>query len=314
MTQIITARQDFGYIMAVCHTPDTSSSIHLAATRKRSHSSIAQARLSCRWIDEEIYRTTILSLWPAQSESEADEKLQTSARDLGLLPVNSPNSSPVDVVASTLSEVTIASQNPQESIKSQSTAPTSCASSDRRPSTSLSNRSSLLMTKYEPLTTATDLERKRHSGFKMGLRKMTGFRKKKSTVSSQPSLTSLRSNMTSTTTNGSILSPLKSEASIDSGDSYSPQDVPTHKDLVFEPQPRIDEEALQRSMESEELQQIRSVQIEEKRRFLEYQTRLIRELLGERDKLKLEKKQRHQKIVAEQEEKVCLPCFEFHFS
>ena len=181
MIQTIAARQEFGYIMAVCQPPDASSSIHLAATRKRSHSSFVQARLSCRWIDEEIYRTTILSLWPAQSESEADEKLQTSARDLGLLPVQSLNTTPAAVVASTPSEVTIASQNPQESIKSESTAPTSCASSDRRPSTSLSNRSSLLMSKHEPLaTTTTDMERKRHSGFKSGLRKMTGFRKKKS--------------------------------------------------------------------------------------------------------------------------------------
>lgn len=303
MTQVIAARQDFSYIMAVCQTPDVSSSIHLAASQKRSHSSIAQPGLSYRWIDEEIYRTTILSLWPAQSESEADEKLQTSARDLGLLPVQNIGSA--EVIASTLSEINIASQKPQESIESQSTAPTSCASSDRRPSTSLSNRSSLLMSKHDSLTITTDMERKRHSGFKSGLRKMTGFRKKKPTVSNQPSLTSLRSHMTSTTTNESTLSPLKSEASIDSGDSHSGHDSPVHKDLVFEPQ--IDEEALQRSLNSDELSRIRTTQIEEKRRFLEYQTRLIKELLEDRDKVKAEKRQRHVKIVAEQEEKVCFP-------
>lgn len=274
--------------------------------RKRSHSPMPplQTHITYKWIDEELYRTTVLSLYPPTTETEADETLQNFARDLGLLPVQiSPQ---VNTLTSSFSATTIASENAQGSIMTQSTAPTSCASSDRRPSTSLSNRSTRNGYKSEMPTIVTEMERKRHSGFKSGLRKMTGFRKKKVTNSSTPSLVSLQSHMTSNTTNESTRSATQGAASIESNDSYSSHESPVAVQS-FEPERLIDEQALQRSLECDQIIRIRTQQLEEKRRFLEYQTRMIKQLLDERDKMKAEEREKHQKRIAEQEEKVCLP-------
>ena len=50
---------------------------------------------------------------------------------------------------------------------------------------------------------------------------------------------------------------------------------------------------------------VRTQQLEEKRRFLEYQTNLVLQLLARRDKLKEEKRQWYNTRISEQEEKVC---------
>ena len=188
---------------------------------------------------------------------------------------------------------------------SQSTAPTSCASSDRRPSTSLSNSSSKLEPKFELPSIVTELDRKRNSGFKSGFLKMAGFRKKKSQGSNTPSMISIRSHMTGTATTDSYPSPPKGPASVKSGNSYSSHESPVPAQ-IFAQEALVDEQALQRSLECEDIVRIRTQQLEEKRKFLEYQTRLIQQLLAERDAKKVEKRQKHEKGVAEREEKVCL--------
>lgn len=253
-----------------------------------------------RWIDEEMYRTGVLSLYPPETEVEVDEHLERDARELGLSPVQKP----VDVsdITSSLSATTIASDNHQGSILSQSTAPTSCGSSQRRPSTSLSNRSSRVYGDFETPSIVTELGYKRQSGFKNGLRKMTGFRKKRLGGSSTPSLISINSQTTDKNMNTSNRKSLKSTMSIKSGHSYSSHDSPAIKEN-FESESLMDNEAIHRSLQSDELLRLRTQQLEEKRRFLEYQTRLIRQLLDERDKQKASKVEEYSKRIDEQEEK-----------
>lgn len=87
-----------------------------------------------------------------------------------------------------------------------------------------------------------------------------------------------------------------------SGQSYFPESVvpiPT-----FRSEPLIDQEALQRTMESKDLLRLRQQQVEEKRRFLEYQAQLIRQVMERRDWLKIEKEELHRRLIQEQEERV----------
>lgn len=255
-----------------------------------------------KWIDEDLYRRSILHLHPAATESEADEFLQRDARDLGILPAQS--SPDVNGITSSLSATTISSETNQSSVVSQSTAPTSCASSERRPSTSLSNRSSRVGATHEASTIMTEMERKRHSGIRIGLRKMTGFRRKKLNGLSTPSLISISSQVTNgTTAEESPQSPTREAESIRSGNSCFSAELPTQKP-TFEAQPLIDEEALARTMDSKEMMRVRAQQLEEKRRFLEYQTTLISQLMEHRNKMREEKEKWYRKLISEQEEKV----------
>lgn len=253
-----------------------------------------------RWIDEEIYRTRVLSLRPAHTESEADETLDRDARDLGLLPL--ATSAAVGIITASLSATTLDSDNHQGSILSQSTAPTSCASSERRPSTSLSRRSSRFNGNIEIPIMTTELERKRHSGFKSGLRKMTGFRRKRLSGSSTPSIVSIKGQTSGTTLNEVTRSSPKGSLPMNFGDSFSSHDIP-NLEGHFRPEPLVDNESLQRSLQCEQLLRLRTQQLEEKRRFLEYQTGLIRKLFDERDRQRTMKMEAHSKRVMEQEER-----------
>ena len=274
-----------------------------APTRKRTHS-LSGSSESHRWIDEDIYRTTILSLQTAQLEREADEKLQEMARGLGILPVEVFDPSSVDLVAAKLSEVTIGSDNHHGSIISQSTSPTSCDSSERRPSTSLSNQSSILGVRPEAPAIAAEMERKRHGTFKIGLRKIGAFRKKKAFNLNTPSMASLHGSTSSKPTASTSI-PLRSTISLMSQNNYARKQIPKLEEIQYEPVAAIDEEALQRSLECEQLARIRSTQTQEKSRFLEYQSQLIRDLREERGKIKAERRQQYEQKIAEHEEKVC---------
>ena len=74
----------------------------------------------------------------------------------------------------------------------------------------------------------------------------------------------------------------------------------------FETEPLIDEQALQRSMECQQIINMRTRQLEEKRRFLEYQTRLVKQLLEERDRQKARKREQNERPIAELKSKVCV--------
>lgn len=291
--------------MAVSQASVNNYSLPTLSTRnlKRSHCDMRTSYSPSKWIDEDIYRSKILQLYPATTENELDENLQRDALDLGLSPVQvSPQA---NLITSSLSATTIDSEAHQGSIMSQSTAPTSCDSSERRPSTSLSNRSSRVISSFEMPTIVAEMERKRHSGLRSGFRKMTTFRKKRSSGSSTPSIASMRSTMTGTTANGSVRSPPKGALSIESVDSHSSRDSPVIKES-FDTDVLVDEQALHRTMRCEQMMRVRTQQLDEKRRFLEYQTKLISDLLSKREEEKTRKREIHHKQITEQEEKVNL--------
>ncbi|KAK5309022.1 hypothetical protein LTR70_010667 [Exophiala xenobiotica] len=131
---------------------------------------------------------------------------------------------------------------------------------------------------------------------------MANFRKKRMSGSSTPSVISIKSQMTGTTADGSSRSPPKGAASIESGHSYSSHDTPPTKGS-FDAGMVMDRQALHRSMECQQLLSIRTRQLEEKRRFLEYQTILIKQLLVERDMQKSAKREKYIKQIAELETK-----------
>jgi hypothetical protein len=66
----------------------------------------------------------------------------------------------------------------------------------------------------------------------------------------------------------------------------------------------MDVESLKRSMECKELLELRMAQLEEKARFLEFQSSLLSQLRSQRDALISLKKAEHLRILAEQTAKV----------
>lgn len=291
--------------MAVGQASETYNNYSLstltARSLKRNHSDMRTIYPPSKWIDEDLYQTTILQLYPATTETEVDERLQRDALDLGLSPVcTSPMT---HATASSPSATTIDLELRQGSIMSQSTAPTSCNSSERRPSTSLSNKSSNMISGLELPTSVVKTEPKRHSGLRSSFLKMTAFRKKKTPGSSTPSVASIRSTTTKMTANGLVRSPPKGPLSIQSVDSYSSRGSPVMKE-TFEPDNLVDEGAPRRTMECEQMMRLRTQQLDEKRRFLEYQNKLISELLAKRDEAKAKKREAYKRRIAELEEKV----------
>lgn len=251
-----------------------------------------------KWIDEDSYQRNVLSIWPPTTEEEADEALHCDAHDLGIvLPVQ--KQSDIGTITSSFSLATISSDNPTESLLSNSTAPTSCGSSVRRPSTSLSQKSSKAVPQFDMPVILTEMERKRQSGFKSGLRKMAGFRKRK-ILNSTASITSMRSHMTNTTTNDSIsISPQDDQTKIEEKTPIQPQaqsrlSISSH----------VMDESLQKSSESESLAAIRSQQLEEKTRFLDFQAQLIQKLIDECNELKAQRRVEYQEQFATQEAEV----------
>lgn len=73
---------------------------------------------------------------------------------------------------------------------------------------------------------------------------------------------------------------------------------------TFEPDNLVDEGAPRRTMECEQMMRLRTQQLDEKRRFLEYQNKLISELLAKRDEAKAKKREAYKRRIAELEEKV----------
>lgn len=108
--------------------------------------------------------------------------------------------------------------------------------------------------------------------------------------------------MTSTTENESVRSPEIGALSVQSDNSYSSRNSPVIKDN-FDTDALVDEEALRRTMDCESMMRIRTQQLDEKRRFLEYQAKLVSELMAERAEEKRKKKEIYQARIVEQEEK-----------
>jgi len=253
-------------------------------------------------IDEKTYNATVLRLASMSSEDDLDDRVALEAQGLGLLPLQiTPD---IDGITSSVSTVTIASNSiKQSSVQSQSTAPTSCASSEHRPATQSSHASQQSPMDSGLSSHVSEGDKKRNSPLRRGFRKMAVFRKKRSAALTTSSTLSSISSDADTNNSGDVSEDIQSPSSIKSSKSSWSQPVYTSKSSYDRALP-VDEEALKRSMECMELVNLRMAQLDEKARFLEFQTSLISHLRSERDKIKAQRKSEHEEVVAGQMEKV----------
>ena len=270
---------------------------------ERSHRGMNAQPLHSKLIDEQVYRTAVLQLSYPQTEDGLDEKLQQEAHSLGLLPPQL--SADIEGMTSSLSATTLASDsNNQASLFSQSTAPTSCSSSEHRPMAHASTRSVAAGQTSEPTRTLSETQRRRSSGFRSSFRnKMAGFKRKKSP--SSPTLRSIRTNSISSPDGDklSIKSGMKSPGSAKSSKSSwsSPASaVKSSDDSV----PPINQEAHKPTTERPELQSLLDSQSEEKGRFLDFETSTVAELRAQCDAIKHEMSQAQRNLLDEKQAKV----------
>ncbi len=255
--------------------------------------------------DENSYNATVLLLPSSTSENDLDDRLAEEAQSLGLPAL--PGASDIDGITSSLSNLTAVSDSiPQNSVQSQSSAPISRASSVHRPATRPSNTSerspSHSHSTSPPFT--SEYDKKRNSPLRRGFRKMAGLRKRRSAALASPTLTSISSDPeTSTSDNASV--DMKSPLSVKSSKSSWSQPLSAPKFDYEQPIP-VDDEALKRSIECKDLLNLRMAQLDEKARFLTFQTSMLAQLRSQREKIKAQRRADHAKILAEQSKKVGL--------
>ena len=231
--------------------------------------------------DEEAYRRVVLQLPANIFEDELDQSLATEAQDLGLVP--SPPPAALDGLASSLSATTIGSDpNNQSSVLSQSTGPTSCASSYHRPAThsSPTYKSQISPTQSMTPSLISENEKRKGLGFRNGIMRMTGFKRRRSVASTPSAFESIDSN-TLSFSNGdrmSIQSGLKSPASIKSSKSSWSAPPSTTRTHYEDPLPLEDKDAIRRTRECKGLVSLHARQMEERSRFAEFQKRSIAQL------------------------------------
>lgn len=248
---------------------------------KRSFSDMQHPKIPSKTFDEGAYRTIVLQLPSNMSEDDLDQNLAAEAQDLELVPL--PPSAALDGLVSSFSATTIGSElNNQSSVLSQSTGPTSCASSFHRPPTQSSTtyKSQLSPTQSITPSTISENEKRKGIGFRNGIRRMTGFKRRRSVVSTPSALESVESTplALNNADRMSIQSGLKSPASIKSSKSSwsnPPSATRTHYE---DPLPSEDKDAIKRTRECKELVNVHARQMEERSRFTDFQKRCIAQL------------------------------------
>jgi len=263
------------------------------------HANLQTWKAPAKLLDDDSYNTTVLQLNPSTSEDDLDDRVALEAQSLGLL----PHSVVSDLVAitSSLSTVTVASDSiNQSSIQSQSTGQISCASSDHRPLTRSSQVSDRSPTHSESPSFQSEGDTRRNSPLRRGLRKMTGFRKKRSgsTALASPTLTSISSD-TDTQRSEEASIDMKSPLSIKSSKSSWSQPLSVSKPSYEQPLP-FDEDATKRSIECRRLLNLRMSQMDEMARFLEFQSSLILKLRAQKEDFKRQRQADHESILSEQ--------------
>ncbi|KAI1628772.1 hypothetical protein EDD37DRAFT_644558 [Exophiala viscosa] len=264
-----------------------------------SHSALQTWRVPAQLIDQDSYNATVLRLTATTSEDDLDDRIALEAQSLDLLPVHvTPD---IDSLTSSLSTTTVTSESiNHSSVQSQSTAPTSCASSEHRPVTRSSYPSERSPTHSESPSSRSQPDKKRNSPLKRGFRKMTGFRKRRSgsVALTSPTLSSISSDAD---TNRGEEAPvdMRGPLSIKSSKSSWSQPLSATKSDYDSSAP-VDQEAVERSMESKDLLNLRMSQLQEKARFLEFQASLISQLAARKEQKKSQKRMEHDKIIADQ--------------
>ncbi|EXJ92559.1 hypothetical protein A1O3_01111 [Capronia epimyces CBS 606.96] len=266
--------------------------------------------LSSNLLDETSYKTAVLQLQSPACEDDLDNRVALEARNLGLLPF--PVISDIEGLTSSISTATIASNYVnQSSTQAHSTATTSCASSEHRPAVQHPHLSERSLTGSDSSSFPLEAERKKKSPLRRGIRKMTGFRRKRSAAVGSPTLTSISSDADSNNTEDT--SPeVKSPSSIKSSKSSWSQPLSTTK-FSYEQATSVEADASKRSAECKEMLDLRMAQLDERARFLQFQAAVIAQLGAQRQKLKAEKRQGHERRLVEQCAKVSGACWMVEF-
>jgi hypothetical protein len=259
-------------------------------------------------IDEHTYCTTVLLLTGSKTEGDLDFQLQQELQALDLLPPQV--SADIEGMTSSLSATTFSSDSHKQgsaSLLSQSTAPTSCASSERRPPTQSSIRSGISGpgSSLHPVPAVPESQPKKMSGFRSGFRsKMAGLKRRKSPTPIDNVHASISVHSRDSDKN-SIKSELKSPASFKSSKSSWSNPASAAKSS-YDGVPPDQAEALNRSMQSPELKEIQRLQTEEKDRFIDFEGVLLADTRSRRDAAKDAKAREHQEILEEKQRKVSL--------
>ena len=255
--------------------------------------------------DEQTYRIQVRCIPASQSDYEVEEELHQQALKEG---IELPRSfDEVEAITSSMSGTTILSENTnmQGSIMSQSTAPTSCSSSERRPVTSTSPPRSDVLIDSQPKATS-DAQKKRNSIFRSRVRRIVG-KKKRGSIDAE--LGSESNNVSD------IQSPTLIESRPDSASPRSPASVRSFKSAwsnqVIVPKISYESEqdstALKRSLENREISDLQKAQQAERNRFSDYRDQLLEQLRQERDDAKGKRKIVHDATIAEKRRMVSFP-------
>ncbi|KAK5063212.1 hypothetical protein LTR84_005289 [Exophiala bonariae] len=253
-------------------------------------------------VDLDLYNVAVLQLNPPVTEDELDDRVALEAKGLGLLPIRP--ASDVESVIPSRSTATIRSNSfNQGSIQSYSTAPTSCASSEYshaiQPSPMLEKPSAA-----SENPTSSSLPKKPGSPFRRGFRRVTGFRKRRSTTLASSSLSSISSDagVNDPDSELSIKSDLKSPVSIKSTQSSWSHPLSATKSS-YDHQDLYDSDAIERSRNCKAMLMLRTIQLEEKERFLQFQSGVISDSKVQCDRIKAQKRKDWDKIMTDQIEK-----------
>ncbi|KAL2426090.1 hypothetical protein ABEF95_010786 [Exophiala dermatitidis] len=272
-------------------------------TGKLSWNSIDSNRqswpLSRSLIDEVSYSATVLGLESPACEDDLDDRVALEAQSLGLLPF--PITPDIEGLTYSISTATIASDSMNHSsVQSQSTTATSCASSEHRPATKAPEVTEGASTAVsESPSFPGEVERKRKSPLRRGIRKVTGFRRKRSVAIASPALSSINSDGDSSITED-LSVEVKSPLSLKSSKSSWSQPMPTTAQYGYKHSTSVDAVALKRSVECGEMLQLRMAQLDEKARFLEFQASMLAQLSSQWEKAREEKRREHERALAEQ--------------
>ncbi|KIW15278.1 hypothetical protein PV08_05323 [Exophiala spinifera] len=266
-----------------------------------SHGDLQPWNESATLVDDVSYNKAVLQLTASMSEDDLDDEVSRQLESLGL--IQPAFVSALQVITSSLSTVTVASDSINQSpIHPQSPDLKSSPGNDHHPVTRSSHISDHSPTQSNSPSSRVNADKGRNSPLKRGLKRLSGFRRRRSGSAAlvSPTLTSLSSTDTHQSELGSI--DMRNPLSIRSSKSSWSPTLPTSKHSYDEPPP-IDQDALKRSMESQQLMGLRMTQLEEKVRFLEFQTTLISQLRTQKEHVKKQRQVEHERILSEQSTK-----------
>ena len=256
--------------------------------------------------DDDFYQSHVLKLPPDLTETQLDEQLAHEACALGVsLPAATDT---VGGVTQSFSMTTIDSDaNNKTSIVSNSTAPTSCSSSDHPPLPRTSLASEISPPPSVSPSVLSDMGRKRENGFRKGIRRMAVFRKRKTLPVSPSTLASIESNTVTTEASDrtSRRPGTKSSASVGSNKGSVSLPTSTIEQTPEGPTPPdTDHDHL--TTDSKDLEALRAHHLEEQARFLEYQRSILSQIQAQHREAKRLRREKHRKSVDMAIEKVSL--------